>query len=111
MKQLFYYLIIGMFSAFTAHAQTLKEVNSKPSTKEIISLNSTKSSEWTLYYGVQDKNAPQTPDALLHSEFKNIPATVPGNVEIDLEREGIRGTLAQGEREVQDQPQAGTLMA
>jgi len=89
MKRLLYCMIIGMFSVFSIHAQTLKEVNSKPSTKEIISLNSTKLSEWTLYYGVQDKNAPQTPDELLHSEFKNILATVPGNVEIDLEREGI----------------------
>jgi beta-mannosidase len=82
-------MIIGMFSVFSNHAQTLKEVNSKPSTKEIISLNSTKSSEWTLYYGVQDKNAPQTPEEMMQSEFKNISATVPGNVEIDLEREGI----------------------
>jgi beta-mannosidase len=82
-------MIIGMFSVFSTHAQTLKEVNSKPSTKEIISLNSTKSSEWTLYYGVQDKNAPQTPEEMMQSEFKNISATVPGNVEIDLEREGI----------------------
>lgn len=67
----------------------IKEVNNKPSTKETISLNSTKSFEWRLYYGVQDKNAPQSPQELLKSNFKRIQATVPGNVEIDLEREGI----------------------
>ena len=39
----------------------LKEVNNKPSTKAIISLNSAKSSDWSLYYGLQDKNAPQSP--------------------------------------------------
>ena len=67
----------------------IKEVNNKPSTKETISLNSTKSFEWRLYYGVQDKNAPQSPQELLKSNFKSIQAMVPGNVEIDLEREGI----------------------
>lgn len=67
----------------------IKEVNNKPSTKETISLNSTKSFEWRLYYGVQDKKAPQSPQELLKSNFKRIQAMVPGNVEIDLEREGI----------------------
>ena len=67
----------------------LKEVNNKPSTKAIISLNSAKSSDWSLYYGLQDKNAPQSPSELENSDFKNIVGTVPGNVEIDLEREGI----------------------
>jgi len=67
----------------------LQEVYNKPSTKEVISLNSGGNSEWTLYYGVQDKDAPQTPEELLRSNYKKIAATVPGNVEIDLEREGI----------------------
>ncbi|WP_445735274.1 arylsulfatase [Mariniflexile sp.] len=44
MKRLLYYLIIGMLSVFSAQAQTLKEVNSKPSTQKIISLNSGKKS-------------------------------------------------------------------
>ena len=38
---------------------------------------------------MQDKNAPQSPDELENSDFKNIMGTVPGNVEIDLERDGI----------------------
>ena len=67
----------------------LQEVNNKPSMKKVISLNTEKDSDWTLYYGVQDKNAPQTPDELKKSNFKDIAAKVPGNVEIDLEREGI----------------------
>ena len=67
----------------------LQEVNDKPTTKAVLSLNSSKLSEWTLYFGIQDKNAPQTPDDLQNSKFKSISATVPGNVEIDLEREGI----------------------
>ena len=50
----------------------LKEVNNKPSTKAIISLNSAKSSDWSLYYGLQDKNAPQSPSELENSDFKNI---------------------------------------
>ena len=48
----------------------LKEVNNKPSTKAIISLNSAKSSDWSLYYGLQDKNAPQSPSELENSDFK-----------------------------------------
>ena len=67
----------------------VQEVISKPSTKKVVPLNSGEKSEWMLYYGVQDDNAPQTPSELLQSGFKSIPATVPGNVEIDLEREGI----------------------
>ena len=77
-------------NSYTQNQNTLlQEVNNKPSTKAIISLNSAKSSEWTLYYGVQDKNTPQSPSELENSDFKNIVGTVPGNVEIDLEREGI----------------------
>lgn len=77
-------------NSYTQNQNTLlQEVNNKPSTKKVISLNSKKESDWTLYYGVQDINAPQTPDELKKSNFKDIAATVPGNVEIDLEREGI----------------------
>lgn len=83
-------LLMKTINSFAQNQDTLlQEVNNKPSTKEIILLNSSKSSEWALYFGVQDKNAPQSPQELLKSDFKKITATVPGNVEIDLEREGI----------------------
>lgn len=83
-------LLMNTVNSYTQNQNTLlQEVNNKPSTKAIISLNSTKSSDWSLYYGVQDKNAPQSPDELENSDFKNIVGTVPGNVEIDLEREGV----------------------
>ncbi|MGB2418323.1 MAG: glycoside hydrolase family 2 protein [Flavobacteriaceae bacterium] len=83
-------LTMNTFNAFTQNQNTfLQEVNDKPTTKKVLSLNSSKLSEWTLYYGVQGQNAPQTPDDLQNSKFKSIPASVPGNVEIDLEREGI----------------------
>jgi beta-mannosidase len=89
MKRLFRIMLFSMLVSSAYGQGYLQKVNTKPSTKETILLNSGKKSEWTLFYGVQDKNAPQTPEALLQSEFKNILATVPGNVEIDLEREGI----------------------
>ncbi len=83
-------LLMNTVNSYTQNQNTLlQEVHNKPSTKTIISLNSAKSSDWSLYYGVQDKNAPQSPSELGNSDFKNISATVPGNVEIDLEREGI----------------------
>jgi beta-mannosidase len=89
MKQLCRVLFLLMFVGATYGQDYLQEVNNKPSTKKTISLNSGKKSEWILYYGVQDKNAPQSPKELLKSAFKKISGTVPGNVEIDLEREGI----------------------
>ena len=83
-------LLMNTVNSYTQNQNTLlQEVNNKPSTKAIISLNSTKASEWTLYYGIQDEGAPQSPQELLKSDYKKITATVPGNVEIDLEREGI----------------------
>ena len=83
-------LLMNTVNSYTQNQNNLlKEVNNKPSTKAIISLNSAKSSDWSLYYGLQDKNAPQSPSELENSDFKNILGTVPGNVEIDLEREGI----------------------
>ena len=83
-------LLMNTINSYTQNQNNLlKEVNNKPSTKAIISLNSAKSSDWSLYYGLQDKNAPQSPSELENSDFKNIVGTVPGNVEIDLEREGI----------------------
>ena len=83
-------LLMNTVNSYTQNQNNLlKEVNNKPSTKAIISLNSAKLSDWSLYYGLQDKNAPQSPSELENSDFKNIVGTVPGNVEIDLEREGI----------------------
>ena len=39
---------------------------------------------WKLYYGPHDKNAPAIPDELINKNWQEIPATVPGNVELDL---------------------------
>lgn len=44
---------------------------------------------WTLYFGQQDENAPTTPNELIKSNFQKIPAKVPGNVELDLQKAGI----------------------
>ena len=88
MKKYLCILVLIVFSSL-CNAQLVKEVNNKPSTKKVLSLNTMQKTDWSLYYGVQDQNAPQTPNELLKSKFKNISATVPGNVEIDLEREGI----------------------
>jgi beta-mannosidase len=88
MKKYLCILVLIVFSSL-CNAQLVKEVNNKPSTKKVLSLNTMQKTDWSLYYGIQDQNAPQTPSELLKSKFKNISATVPGNVEIDLEREGI----------------------
>lgn len=52
--------------------------------------------EWDLYFGKQDENAPKTPDELPNSNFQKIKAVVPGNVEIDLMREGILPDISIG---------------
>lgn len=39
---------------------------------------------WKLYYGPYDKNAPMTPDEIKLGKWPEIPAVVPGNVELDL---------------------------
>ena len=75
-------LIIMVISMKTSDAQ--QYVNAKPTNKTIVSLNSTQTGEWKIYYGLQDKNAPDTPKELLKSKLDRIDATVPGNVEIDL---------------------------
>jgi len=67
----------------------LPEVLNKPVTKHTISLNSGEASSWSLYFGLQDENAPQSPRELLRSGFTKIPATVPGNVEVDLQNAGL----------------------
>lgn len=44
---------------------------------------------WTLFFGPQDETAPISPGELRQSAFTEIPACVPGNVEIDLLNAGI----------------------
>lgn len=39
---------------------------------------------WKLSYGIYDRNTPVTPDDLKNKDWPVIPATVPGNVELDL---------------------------
>ena len=67
----------------------LEEVNRKPISKRMVSLNSERGGEWTLYFGLQDEDAPGNPSALKRSGFRSIIASVPGNVELDLEAAGI----------------------
>ena len=45
--------------------------------------------EWTLYYGQFNSNAPSCPDELITGNWPDIPASVPGNVELDLLAAGI----------------------
>lgn len=44
---------------------------------------------WKLYYGLCDRNAPENPDELLKSNWPQVSATVPGNVELDLLKNGV----------------------
>ena len=81
--------IVAVNSESESQNKVLQEVNSKSSTKEVISLNSTKKSEWTLFYGLYDKNSPSTPDELKNVNWPSVDATVPGNVELDLQAGGI----------------------
>ena len=57
--------------------------------KNTYNLNTSKGVKWELYFGLQDQHAPDTPHELLTSSFKKIEATVPGNVEVDLELAGL----------------------
>jgi len=45
--------------------------------------------QWILYYGLSDENAPSTPDELKSSNWPSVQATVPGNVELDLQAAGV----------------------
>ena len=45
--------------------------------------------EWKLIYGLCDKNAPTNPDELIGKYWPEIPAKVPGNVELDLLASGL----------------------
>ena len=68
MKKYLCILVLIVFSSL-CNAQLVKEVNNKPSTKKVLSLNTMQKTDWSLYYGVQDQNAPQTPNELLKSKF------------------------------------------
>ncbi len=97
-------IIPCLFSCSTAHQdQTalLEEVKNKPTDKITVSLNSGNADKgnadagnadpgtWSLYFGPQDENAPEAPGELKRSGFQRIDATVPGNVEIDLQNAGL----------------------
>jgi beta-mannosidase len=64
------------------------EVMNKATDKKVISLNSTDRNEWTVFFGPQDENAPHTPQDLEMAQLESIMVSVPGNIEVDLEREG-----------------------
>ncbi|MFH0758342.1 MAG: glycoside hydrolase family 2 TIM barrel-domain containing protein [Bacteroidota bacterium] len=81
--------MISCISGKQDPASLLPEVLDKPVEKVTISLNSEDDSSWTLCYGLQDEKAPRSPRELKRSDFSSIPATVPGNVEIDLQRAGV----------------------
>lgn len=51
-------------------------------------LNSSETFQWELYFSLQDEDAPCSPSELLNSDLQGIIATVPGNVEVDLEAAG-----------------------
>jgi beta-mannosidase len=90
-KKIFWPLVLLLAGACTQKPQTdlLHEVVNKPTSKTSISLNSESEGDWTLYFGVQDGNEPQSPLELKKSGFTRIDATVPGNVEIDLLKAGL----------------------
>lgn len=85
----FFLCMISCNHGETDQVSKVTEVLNKPMEKSIISLNSGEDSPWTLYYGLQDEHAPQSPRELKKSGFSGIPATVPGNVEIDLQESGL----------------------
>ena len=53
------------------------------------STTKTLNGDWKLSYGLFDKNAPNTPDELATKHWSQIPAKVPGNVELDLLAAGV----------------------
>jgi beta-mannosidase len=70
MNKIFFFLVIFLFYGNSLPGQSKTSI--------------TLCGEWKLYYGINDKNAPSTPDELMKMRWPEIPATVPGNVEIDL---------------------------
>lgn len=79
------FILILNFGIFQMHAQINELQN-------IINLNG----EWDLYFGIQDENSPEIPDELGKVNFQKIKALVPGNVEIDLMREGLLPDISIG---------------
>ena len=55
----------------------------------LVKLNTSDLHNWTLYFGIQDGNKPLTPEEVMNAGFEKISASVPGNVEIDLETAGV----------------------
>ncbi len=91
MKNTLWVLVLLFFGMCTRQKELnyLPEVMNKPTSKKTITLNSDQKGDWSLYFGVQDKEAPNTPEDLKRSNFQHIDASVPGNVEIDLLKAGI----------------------
>lgn len=91
MKNISWVIIPLLFGMCTRQKEVsyLPEVMNKPTTKKTVTLNSDQKGDWTLYFGVQDKDAPGSPGELKRSNFQHIDASVPGNVEIDLLKAGI----------------------
>ena len=69
-------LLLGMLVCLLAEANA-----QTPS----ISLNG----QWTLHYWKQPQQAVTSPEEMACTAYKTIPATVPGNVEIDLQNAGL----------------------
>jgi len=74
MKRLSFFMLFILLG-YLLHAQT----------NENITLNG----KWDLYYGLYNEQSPSTPRELKNSQWPEIPATVPGNVELDLLAAGI----------------------
>jgi beta-mannosidase len=91
LKYIYWIWAIPFFVACVQEAEPLmvEEVINKPTDKVTVSLNSGQNGEWKLSFGVQDANAPDTPNELKKSGYIAIDATVPGNVEIDLLEAGL----------------------
>jgi len=68
-KKIFWPLVLLLLGACIQKPQSdlLHEVVNKPTSKTSISLNSALEGDWTLYFGEQDKNAPQRPEELKKS--------------------------------------------
>ena len=65
-----YFIIVFLFFDISLYAQNIQH----------LSLDG----PWKLYYGPHDKFAPANPDELSNKNWQSVPATVPGNVELDL---------------------------
>jgi len=88
----------GLLSPFVALALLccpgIPLADGNNSAAERISLDGT----WELSYGMDDASAPESPEALSKSGWPSIPASVPGNVELDLVRAGLLDDPSKGNR-------------